>query len=548
MQRQSINRHILFHCVICMAVVTGGCDRSADPNQSSTATNINPNTAQTITAAQCNSDPRVVAGLMPLVVCQGGWIFFNETFHGNGRTCATCHPVANNYTIDAKFISALPSDDKLFYGFQPRLRYSFRDDQDFDTGEPLETDAIRSKFALVKLHIDGFEDVQYKFVSRSVPHLLSMATSIDRDPTDNTGSDIVERIGWGGDGSPGDGSLRSFLDAAIEQHFTQDNNRLPPISFRLATEAEKDQMLAFMLALGRTADIDLSNVTMSDNEAAIGQSEFMDPLGGRCNHCHSNAGANFAITGLNRNFNTGTVHRPTVGVPQPDGSFLYDGGFGGKGLYEPNFTAVSDQPDAFGDGTFNTPSLIEAIDTGPFFHNHSSGNSFVSTDGIERAVGFYGSTTFKNSPSALALDSFFGAGIGLTPASVAQIARFLRVLNASFNLAIAIQRLDAAHDLNVRFQDMHVDIQKGLLMLADAEIEDAFLVLSFATSDGGNPLHPGQQILLQNARGLVTEALEASTSALRIDKILAVLGAVEVAKAALGTGMDFELGTGNLMF
>ncbi len=44
----------------------------------------------------------------------GECLFNNETFEGNGRTCATCHPSENNFTIDPKFIDTLPADDKLF--------------------------------------------------------------------------------------------------------------------------------------------------------------------------------------------------------------------------------------------------------------------------------------------------------------------------------------------------------------------------------------------------------------------------------------------------
>src|SRR5450755_4273861 len=48
----------------------------------------------------CNQDPRVTSGLVPLTVCAGARVFFDETFGGNGRTCGTCHPAQNNYTLD----------------------------------------------------------------------------------------------------------------------------------------------------------------------------------------------------------------------------------------------------------------------------------------------------------------------------------------------------------------------------------------------------------------------------------------------------------------
>src|SRR6185312_149593 len=38
------------------------------------------------------------------LVAQGFQIFFNEKFGGNGRTCGTCHPSDNNFTIDPKYL------------------------------------------------------------------------------------------------------------------------------------------------------------------------------------------------------------------------------------------------------------------------------------------------------------------------------------------------------------------------------------------------------------------------------------------------------------
>jgi len=45
---------------------------------------------------------------------RGRELFMNETFNGNGRTCATCHPPTNNFTIDPAFIATLPNTDPLF--------------------------------------------------------------------------------------------------------------------------------------------------------------------------------------------------------------------------------------------------------------------------------------------------------------------------------------------------------------------------------------------------------------------------------------------------
>src|SRR5687767_10489026 len=72
--------------------------------------------------AGCQSDPRVVAGVVSLDICVGADLFFRENFNGNGRSCATCHRVDNNYTIDPPFIATLPANDLLFVAeFNPTL-------------------------------------------------------------------------------------------------------------------------------------------------------------------------------------------------------------------------------------------------------------------------------------------------------------------------------------------------------------------------------------------------------------------------------------------
>ena len=45
---------------------------------------------------------------------RGRQLFNTETFNGNGRTCATCHPATNNFTLDPAFIAKLPKSDPLF--------------------------------------------------------------------------------------------------------------------------------------------------------------------------------------------------------------------------------------------------------------------------------------------------------------------------------------------------------------------------------------------------------------------------------------------------
>ncbi len=45
---------------------------------------------------------------------RGRELFFNETFAGNGRTCATCHRAEDNFGLTPNFIATLPANDPLF--------------------------------------------------------------------------------------------------------------------------------------------------------------------------------------------------------------------------------------------------------------------------------------------------------------------------------------------------------------------------------------------------------------------------------------------------
>ncbi|PYN87096.1 MAG: hypothetical protein DMD87_14435 [Candidatus Rokuibacteriota bacterium] len=79
------------------------------------------------------------------LVARGKELFLKETFAGNGRTCGTCHPPTNNFTIDSAFISRLPPNDPLFVAeFVPALRENF------------EKPELMRKFGLILENLDGF--------------------------------------------------------------------------------------------------------------------------------------------------------------------------------------------------------------------------------------------------------------------------------------------------------------------------------------------------------------------------------------------------------
>jgi hypothetical protein len=93
-----------------------------------------------------------------------------------------------------------------------------------------------------------------------------------------------------------------------------------------------------------------------------------------------------------------------------------DGGFGQ--------TLNGDGKGGFGNGTFNTPSIIEAGDTAPHFHNH------ISAD-LDSSVAFYSSDAFNNSPAGR-----LAGGIDLTDKETFQITAFLYVLNVLENIRV----------------------------------------------------------------------------------------------------------------
>jgi len=484
--------------------------------------------------AACAEDPRVLAGLVTQNICAGADIFFRETFNGNGRTCGSCHPVANNTTLDVPFITALhesnPGDPLFVFETNPALR-------ELETSDLLQ-------FATILENLDGFQAPTQRFVSRSVSHVLSLATSISPDAADGTANPPVERTGWSGDGAPGDGSLRAFLEGAIKQHFTKDLARRPNIDFRPPSAREAELTRAFQLSLGRLNELDLEQVRLEDAQGEEGRLAFLDPQRGRCNVCHANAGANFIDSGKNRNFDSGiragsSVAFVTRGVM--DGVSLEDGGFGGAELERPNLENFGIM-NAFGDGTFNPPPLIEAADTAPFFHNAFRASDKQGGGGdIDGAVGFYATPAFRDSPGAKFLEQRFGAPLDLQPLDSVAIARFLRILNAAFNIDIARQRLQAANDLALRFKDTSADIQTRLLELAVAELDDALDVLS-------SDIYPETQEQLRNAKDEVARAVPAATWSERQLRTASAITHCQAGRALFGTKLDFVLGAGNLMF
>lgn len=492
-------------------------------------------------AALANSTQVLIShGLVSKDVGEGADLFFRGTFSGNGRTCGTCHPADNNQTIEPEFISSLPSTDPLFVAEKPAS----------EGGVPgLEVPELMRRFGLILENADGFENPTEKFVMRGTTHSLSLATSIKAQ----TGFPQPEATGWGGDGSPA-GTLLDFPTGATIQHFTKTLARNGGDDFVLPTDAELDKMKKFMLAVGRLNELDLPNVALADSGADVGRRIFLNTgadasIGaGKCNNCHANGGANVAFDDQsNRNFDTGVEEVPHPGREIVD--FPGDGGLG---------TELNSEG-TFGDGTFNTTPLVEAADTGPFFHNH-----VIET--LEDAVAFYSSSFFNDSPAA----SLTGP-IALTPGESDQVAAALRVINAAFNLAISDQRNSAGITLENSSSDCDggggnevasaalasengecLESPDGvngkretvntLLALSNAEAADAIEVLR------AQGLHGSAVTLIESGISKNQQAILENGSNKRKTLMKDALADFRQAKSQFGTGLDFVLGEGNLLF
>jgi len=251
---------------------------------------------------------------------------------------------------------------------------------------------------------------------------------------------------------------------------------VPGVDFRLPSEDELGALAAFQLSLGRQADLQLP-LPLKGTVPKRGQAIFLDNTLGKCNICHRNAGAN-----------------ATLG-PQDAGNANFDTGVEKLADQPADLTGELVPPDDGlgipGDGTFNTPPLVEAADTGPFFHSNA-------VDTIEGAVAFYNGQAFNNSPSGrfLASTDPNGVGIRLDATQVVAVAAFLRTINALENIRASLELLKRSEAAGFGQRA----VARRQLRLAAAETQDAIQVLS------GAGLHPEAVAELSAASSLSQRA------------------------------------------
>ena len=173
-----------------------------------------------------------------------------------------------------------------------------------------------------------------------------------------------------------------------------------------------------------------------------------------------------------------------------------DGGIGDLDVKSWCNDGDDDTPCNYGEGRFNTPSLVEAADTAPFFHNNS-----VST--IEEAVAFYNTPEFNTSPGHLT-SSKADRTVQISSSQVVAVALFLRSINALENIRSSNQLDDQAKLLNAANG-------REITKLAMADTQDAIEVLT----EGQLMPYPEAVSKLQTAYNLEYSASLVQLPALR---------------------------------
>lgn len=115
---------------------------TTEPEQQALAEQPSALVAATPAAAR-DDEPRVGSALVPRTICVGAWLFFDEKV---SRTCGSCHPANNHFTIARTFMQALPANDPLFVN---------DDDASFPLAEPETPELKNSRRALREIRVTG---------------------------------------------------------------------------------------------------------------------------------------------------------------------------------------------------------------------------------------------------------------------------------------------------------------------------------------------------------------------------------------------------------
>lgn len=345
-------------------------------------------------------------------VARGEWLFMNETFGGNGRTCATCHAPENFYTLSPRYIDTLPASDSLFaYRENPDLMCSD------GSRSCLEVDEMLRCCALIVTHPTHFPDPpdapysqnlhSFWFKLRAIPSLLGFANKLNefRD----AGQTRLIRLGTDGGPAP---SVRDFIQKAIKEHMTKTIARQEGIDYRALTDQEAADLEAFLMSLGPPAPSQVKNM-WRNSWVETGASRFDDGAR-RCYQCHGKdltgrVAPNFFSGWGNLNFNIGVENDTSqaeqvasaIGLLCPGCGLRVDEGRSGEFSTEQ---------------AFNTPGLLDVVFTGPYFHNNSANT-------LSGAIAFYHTDDAKLSPGVQGVASLAPTSPALDPILLTQSDR-----------------------------------------------------------------------------------------------------------------------------
>ena len=377
----------------------------------------------------------VIPSVAPLAD-QGELLFKQETFLGNGRTCASCHvPDNGDFGLSPEQVLAKPADDVLFVaeynvntlvvtssapsGFaQPSdLRGTITGSTGSATvlagtgntfliygGSDLSgtiTDANGNSASFVSFtagdlagpnpvngSVNGLENFNLMHGPSSNTVSFPNGRSLILENIDGFNQIEVFRASpsllnleltapYGFSSQIPD--LGDFSAGAVEQHAPRSLLRREGTDFRLPTEAERAALEAFQfnIRVPSDGDYDLDRFAVTDDQL-LGRDIFFDS-DAKCSRCHS--GPVLATTdgtvpgfaeGVNGTFDTGTDEVPVNAL---DGM-------------------PPELPDGNGVSTrrYSTPGLFGTNMTGPFFHNHTRID-------LRRAITFYAGVEFEASPA-----------------------------------------------------------------------------------------------------------------------------------------------------
>ncbi len=201
-------------------------------------------------------------------------------------------------------------------------------------------------------------------------------------------------------------TLAEFSQGAVVQHGTRSLNRVPWVDFRPPTQAELAALEAFQNNIRIPADgnYDLDRFAISDQQIQGRDLFFSDTI--QCSRCHS--GPVLATT-------DGTIPGIAEGV-----NAKFNTGTDEVTFNDPD--GVPNEPPSSAPGpstrTYSTPGLFGTALTTPFFHNHGRATLLF-------AVQFYRVPEFVDSP---AFDITGFVPIGATSGNDVPVAAFLEAL------------------------------------------------------------------------------------------------------------------------